>query len=138
MFAKYRRIQAVTELTDCLINITEAWRWLQIRDVRFSLWLLFILASVIAGLASTALSPGCHRVATHCWKECNNCTPNVKTWFTFLIPCYVISIWSYTSGSASFCTTQIQILISVFLSTIKLSRHIFFTCNVIKLPHLET
>lgn len=78
----------------------------------------------------------CNRVATQCWKEGNNCTPNVKTWFTFLILCYLISIWSYTSRSASFSTTQIQILISVFLSLIKLSRHIIFTCNVIKLPHL--
>ena len=143
MFAKYRRIQTVTELTelteltDCLINITEAWRWLQIQDRA-----VFSVITVHTGECDSWFSFNspfswlCHLSGKQCWKEDNNGTPNVKTWFMFLIPRYLISTWSCTSGSASISTTQIQILISVFLSLIKLSRHIIFTCNVIKLPHL--
>jgi hypothetical protein len=142
MFAKYRRIQGVTELTemtDCLINITEAWRWLQIRDRA-----VFSVITVHTGECDswfTFNSPFfwlCHLSAMQYWKEDNNCTPNVKTRFAFLIPRYLISMWSHTSGSASISTTQIKILISVFLSLIKLSRHIIFTCKLIKLPHLGT
>jgi hypothetical protein len=88
MFAKYRRIHAVTELTDCLVNITEAWRWLQTRDrAVFSVitvhtrecgsWFSFL---AVAPFSYIALN-GRQQLHTH-----------LKTSYNFLIPCYLSRI----------------------------------------------